>query len=143
MEINNDFAGLSELLDKANLPSPQKDEVVATVGRALKDVEARAEIKAKIKLRVGVSVAILVFFAASYVFAYQFISEILTTEKALITQKLLDAKDRSINSATVAALIAATVTQTGFALYAVTKYLFGPGAPEVKEDSASLGTTAG
>jgi hypothetical protein len=69
-------------------------------------------------------IAILVFFSASYFFAYKFIDQILTSEMSLITAKLLEAKDRSINSITVSALIAATVTQTGIAFYAVARYLF-------------------
>lgn len=140
MEVNNDFVGLSELLDQASLPAAKRSEVEATVTKAIKKVEARAEAtaeeKAKIKLRVGVSIAILIFFGVSYWFAYEFITKILATENALIAAKLLDAKDRSINGNTVAALIAATVTQTGLALYAVTKYLFGS-APEKSINSAA------
>jgi hypothetical protein len=114
---NSSYVSLvDQILHESDLPEDRK-----TAARE----SARAfEARFSLWTRAIFAVAILGFFAASYLFTYEFIQEILESETALITQKLLDAKDRSINGMTVTALIAATVTQTGLAFYAVTKYLF-------------------
>lgn len=109
-----------QLISDLNVPSNKENEVRSRVI----ELENRLENKFSRWTRGAFILAIIIFFSGSYLFAYKFINQIIDSEMILISQKLLDAKDRSINSVTVAALIAATVTQTGLAFYAVAKYLF-------------------
>lgn len=86
------------------------------------------------KARLIYSISILLLFAASYAAVIYLIHNVFSVETALIREKLLSPSERSINSTTIMAMLAATVTQLGVAFFAVTKSLFSEKNKDTKTD---------
>ena len=125
MKVNNDYIGLiDEVLQQSSLPIVEKEKLREVVTSKIDEFER----KFSIGIKVIFSVAILCLFGMSYYFAFNLIEKILAADIDLIGRNLMKATDRSINATTVSVLLAATVTQTGLALYTVTKYLFSSSA---------------
>lgn len=119
--LNNQIGLVDEILQDFDVSAEQRQ----TLKEKIEIEFRRRDHRTMIALKIIFSISIVVFFVASYLFSYYFIDRIVSLETDLISKKLMNPDARSINSLTVSALIAATVTQTGLAFYAVTTHLFG------------------
>lgn len=121
MEFHNDYdAYISEILKKENLSEDEKLIIKSKSDEFKHGVERRFDVWMKVLF----SIAVVVLFGVSYYYAQQLINSVLTSEIELMKTGIIKASERSINSTTIAALLAATVTQTGLAFLVITKYLF-------------------
>lgn len=120
MEFHNNYIGLVEevLNESKNLSS--QDAVKKLEKKVSETISEEVSRRAKYWFAGFVFLVFLISHAAAFLFIYY----VFNTENVLIEQGVLSAKDRSITSLTISALIGSSFTEVGAAFYLVARYIF-------------------
>lgn len=109
------FKELYKEIDSLNIDSNKKNNIK----QGISDIFNHVKIS-----RVLLLIVILALFCFSFFMFSNFLKDVFINELDLIRNKLLDPKDRAINSDVIMALIAGTVTQTAVSFVIVSKFFF-------------------